>query len=624
MILSAVEGESRPNDMNQLFLKRLILAAFDILLACVAYVMAFELRFGFDLRPEIISTIAETICVVALAQLIAFILFGLYRKIWRYADIPEFLTVGKAVALGAILAMGSIFIYNRLENVPRSVFVIYGFVLIVIIVGSRITYQFFARTGLQRSGSGPNTLIVGAGNAGTRLLRTVLSDPRINFSIVGLVDDDNLKKGRTILGYQVLGGIDDIERIAESKEVEQILVAIPSATGPEMLRIMEHCQRTGARVMTIPTLKELINGGRSIHDLRPVKIEDLLGRQQVELDPEPIVELVAGKRIVVTGAGGSIGSELCRQIAPFEPAELILIDRSEFFLYSIENELRAFFPNLNHSACLADVCDRAKIEAILQDKKPYIVLHAAAYKHVPILESNPRAAILNNVGGTVVTAESAVKFGVKKFVFISTDKAVNPVSVLGASKRAAEIACLALQKSADETGFSIVRFGNVLGSTGSVIARFEEQIKNGGPVTVTHEEVERYFMLAAEAAKLVLLSAAIADRGEIFVLDMGEPVKIIDLARVMIRLQGRIPGKDIEIMITGLRPGEKIREELLAGNEIILPTFHSKILRVKPAEPPPGLEAAISELLSEARADNSRLSNNLQRVVPEYKPKTYS
>lgn len=606
--------------MKELWLKRIVLIGFDLMMVCLSYILAFALRLGFTFEYYYISTILRTIGIVAAVQFLCFLFFGLYRRVWRYAGAADLIAIGKAVALGTLLSLGAVFIFNRLHNIPRSVFFIYGFVLLVLLSAGRIVYLALSIRNWKAITGGAKTLIVGAGDAGTILLRAIESEKSLQISIVGLVDDDLSKQGRSIMGYPVLGGTADIIELAKTKEIEQIFVAIPSATGPQMLRIIDYCKQTGASVRVVPSLGELMSGKHQVDDLRPVRVEDLLGRHQVEINSDSIEELVKGRRIAVTGAGGSIGAELCRQLAPYKPEQLSLIDQSEFLLYSIENELRGSFPDLPFESHLADVKDIARIENLLRSCKPEIILHAAAYKHVPILEANPREAVLNNIGGTLNTARAAVNSGVKKFVFVSTDKAVKPVSILGASKRAAEIICQALQKTTSDTDFITVRFGNALGSTGSVVNLFEEQIRKGGPVTVTHADVTRYFMLVSEASKLVLLAAAIGNPGEIYILDMGDPIKIMDLAKAMIRLSGNVPGKDIKIEVTGLRPGEKLHEELLAESEQMLPTSHPKIFRVKSASPPTQFEKQIDDLISALENQDLDIVEYLREIVPEYQP----
>jgi len=601
-------------------LKLATLLLYDMAMAVAAYAIAFLLRFNFYLTQAYFGTLLETTLPVVAAQIAFFAIFGLYRRIWRYAGIRDLFAIIKAVTCGIAASVGVLFLINRLENVPRSVFLIEWFVLLILIGGGRIFYRALREGLLLPIHSGTPTLIVGAGTGATLLLRWIQSNPRGSIRVVGLVDDDPAKQGIKLLGYRVVGFIDQLAELIGNRGIEQVLIAIPSATGRTVRRILEQCEQTEAQVHTIPSLEELLTDDSAVGNLRPIELEDLLGRTQVEIDNRPIAEMIGGKRVLVTGAGGSIGSELCRQLAPFEPAEVILLDHSEYFLYRIELELRDSFPELKFSPQLADINDSPRIISLVRDQHPDIILHAAAYKHVPMLETNSREAFLNNVGGTLKVAHAAIDFGVSKFIMISTDKAVNPTSVLGATKRTAEMLCCALQKDQQTTEFITVRFGNVLGSTGSVIPRFEEQISHGGPVTVTHPDVERYFMSVSEASKLVLLAAATGKAGEIYVLDMGEPIKIVELARALIRINGKIPERDIKIEFTGLRPGEKITEKLFSAGEKDLPTNHAKIFRAKSDEPPGDMIDRVNELLSFAEVGQLEIVKELRALVPEYHP----
>ncbi len=600
-------------------LKQALLIGYDLFMACAAYVLAFSLRYGFELRASTVTTILETIVPLVAAQILFFVLFGLYRRVWRYASLRDLLAILQAVGLGVAASVLALFLFNRLENIPRSVFVIDGLALVFLLGAGRFAYRGW-REGLFRAPRGGSpALVVGAGSAGSQLLRSIQSNPSLGIKIIGLADDDPAKRKRSLLGYPILGGIEDINDLISKKKVEQVLIAMPSAAGSVIRRIVEQCEQTDARVKTIPALSELLNGKVKLEELRPLRVEDLLGREPVFMDVQPIAKLVEGQRVVVTGAGGSIGAELCRQLAPFGPSELVLIERSEYALYKIENEMAESFPNLNYSCRLADICDSRRMESIFAEKHTKIVLHSAAYKHVPILEHNRREAVVNNVGGTLSVARAAIATGVDKFVLISTDKAVNPISILGATKRAAELVCRALQQNGHKTKFITVRFGNVMGSSGSVISLFEKQIAAGGPVTLTHADITRFFMSISEASKLVLLAASWGKKGEIHVLDMGEPIKVMNLARAMIKLHGRIPGKDIEIKITGLRPGEKIREELFFNNEKIKPTRHPKIMLAQSNGAPKGLVERIEELLARI-AENGDMDYRraLKELVPEY------
>ncbi|MGD8843799.1 MAG: nucleoside-diphosphate sugar epimerase/dehydratase, partial [Gammaproteobacteria bacterium] len=460
--------------------------------------------------------------------------------------------------------------------IPRSIFPLYGLLLVTLLGASRLAVRWSKDHHIYR-GEGQRVLIVGAGTAGETLVRDLLRSRDELYDPVGFVDDSIRKQGREIHGVRVLGACDEMIDFSERLEVDLIVLALPSANSKQMRRLVGLCEKTGVPFRTLPPMDRLMSGEIILNQLREVSIDDLLGREPVALDWQAIESELQGQRVLVTGAGGSIGSELCRQIARLRPSHLILLDNSEFNLYSIELELRTSFPKLGVSRYLNDVVDRSAMERVFKRSRPEVIFHAAAYKHVPMLEDQVREAARNNVLGTRTVAETADRFGCGTFVMISTDKAVNPANVMGASKRAAEIFCENLNKRS-QTRFVTVRFGNVLGSAGSVVPLFKQQIEAGGPVTVTHPEIIRYFMTIPEACQLILQASAMGSGGEIFVLDMGEPVKIAYLAEQMIRLSGKVPDEDIEIVYTGLRPGEKLYEELFHEKEALQSTVHEKIL----------------------------------------------
>jgi FlaA1/EpsC-like NDP-sugar epimerase len=602
------------------WIKPTILVTFDVAMAAVSYILAFLLRFNFNLEPLYSSMLINTIFPVIVAQSLSFAAFGLYRRIWRYASLRDLFAIARGVTAGIGASLLVLFMFYRLENIPRSVLIIDWFVLMILVGGGRILYRAWREGLLLPVSSGTPALIVGAGAGGTLLLRWIQANRYVGIRVVGLVDDDPAKHRIRLMGNRVLGAIDNLRVLIEHHKIDRVLIAIPSASGRTMRRILEQCEQTDVQVHTLPPLEELISGQLQKVELRPVEIEDLLGRSQVEIDEGPIDAMLRGRRVLVTGAGGSIGSELCRQIAMFGPAQLVIVDQSEFFLYRIEIELRETFPTLRFVSHLADINDLPRFNSILREAQPEIILHAAAYKHVPILEANTREAFLNNAGGTLRIARAAIEHGVGKFVMISTDKAVNPTSILGATKRLAEMLCCALQGNQNVTEFITVRFGNVLESTGSVIPRFREQIESGGPVTVTDPEVTRFFMSIGEAAKLVLLAAATGEGGEIYVLDMGEPIKISELAKALIRLAGKVPGRDIEIIYTGLRPGEKLKEELFKSTEENQATNHSKIFRAKSVEPPRDILLRVTELIEYANRNEVEFVKEIRALVPEYRP----
>jgi FlaA1/EpsC-like NDP-sugar epimerase len=502
--------------------------------------------------------------------------FGLYRGIWRYASLHDLRLIVIAATVAA-LAVPAVLVLLRLAGpVPRSVFVLDPLLLVFIMGGSRLAYRAAREGRLANLGNPLATpvLVLGAGSAADALIREM--NAKREWRVVGLLDDNPAKLGRQIHGVPVRGKLDDLARIAQDLEVSQVVIAMPSESHAVRRRATHLATEAGLRVMTVPSFDDIASGKVTVSQLRQVELDDLLGRDPIDLDSAGLSSFLSRKTVLVTGAGGSIGAELCRQIARFGPERLVLFELSEFALYQIEQEFRRREPLLPIVCAVGDTRNADRVEQILRDWRPQVVFHAAAYKHVPLMEEvNAWEAITNNVLGTYRLAAAAARSGVEKFVLISTDKAVNPTNVMGASKRLAEMVCQALQPDC-ATRFVMVRFGNVLGSAGSVIPKFREQIAEGGPVTVTHPDITRYFMSIPEAAQLVLQASAMGRGGEIFVLDMGEPVRIVDLAREMIRLSG-LGESDVRIVFTGLRPGEKLYEEVLADDERTLPTPHAKL-----------------------------------------------
>ena len=556
---------------------RLLAIAHDLITVPVAWFVAYWLRFNLGSIPtDLLSAAFTNLVIVMGIQAMAFRYFGLYRGVWRFASLPDLIRIGKAVLVGTAFSAIAIFLFTRMEGVPRSVFLLYALLLTSLLGGSRLAVRWWKDRRIYK-GEGRRMLIVGAGKAGEMLVRDLLRSRDELYEPVGFVDDSLSKQGREIHGIRVLGPCDEMIDFAEHLDVDLIVLAIPSANSSQMRRLVGLCEKTEVPFRTLPPLDRLMSGQVTLNQLREVSIDDLLGREPVLLDWKAIELELKAKKVLVTGAGGSIGSELCRQIARLQPSQLILLDSSEFNLYSIEMELYKSFPKLQISRCLNDVVDRAAMEKIFGQARPEIVFHAAAYKHVPMLEDQIREAARNNVLGTRVMAEMADQCGCGAFVMISTDKAVNPANVMGTSKRAAEIFCQNLNQRS-RTRFVTVRFGNVLGSAGSVVPLFQRQIESGGPVTVTHREITRYFMTIPEASQLILQASVMGTGGEIFVLDMGESVKISFLAEQLIRLSGKVLGEDIDIVYTGLRPGEKLYEELFHENEALQSTPHDKIL----------------------------------------------
>ncbi len=570
-----------------LFRSRAAVFTHDLLMVPIAWFGAYWLRFNLDpFPPGFFDQALMLLPVIGIAQGGMFWYFGLYRGIWRFASIPDLMRIIKAVAAGVVVAAMISFILMRLQSVPRSVFILDGILLVLLLGGPRFVYRWFKdrhqhrwfRDGSSNAGGEfKNALIVGAGKAGEMLVRDLLREQSGLYRPVAFVDDNNKKIGKEIHGIPVTGSCDEIPGIVTRLGIDLIIIALPSATSRQIRRIVEICETTGLPFRTLPELQDLVSGKASLKDLRDVKIEDLLGREPVKLNWQAITDATQRQTVLVSGGGGSIGSELCRQIGRLKPGRLIIVDHSEFNLYSIEMELRRKFPELSLVTLLADVNDTVQMEKIMRMHSPAMVYHAAAYKHVPILEDQAHAAVVNNVLGTRVMANLADQYGCGSFVMVSTDKAVNPANVMGASKRVAEMYCQGMNAKSN-TRFITVRFGNVLGSSGSVIPLFQQQISQGGPVTVTHPEIMRYFMTISEACQLIMQAGVIGKGGEIFVLDMGEPVKISYLAEQLIRLSGKTPGEDIEIIYTGLRPGEKLFEELFHDAEELSETSHPKIL----------------------------------------------
>ncbi len=548
----------------------------DLLMIPLAWFGAYWLRFNLGtIPPEFMRPALTWLPLVMVAQAGAFIYFQLYRGHWRFASLPDLIRIIKAVIVGAIIVVAAIFVTTRLQLIPRSVFPLYCVLLVGLLGFPRMVYRWIKDRRLY-IGEGKRVLIVGAGRAGDMLVRDMFRDAGRTLVPVGFADDKVGKVGMDIQGIRVLGQTEQIPDLIEQYDIELIILAVPSAHNKEMQRIVALCEESGVPFRTLPRFQDLVAGRVAVNTLRDVGIDDLLGREPVTLDWDNIRRELAGKRVLITGGGGSIGSELSRQVAKLGPDALVLFEQSEFNLFEIERELRRDFPKLALHVCLGDITDSVVVERLMARHKPQVIFHAAAYKHVPMLEHQIRQAVRNNVLGTRTVALAADRHSVETFVMISTDKAVNPANVMGASKRVAEIFCQNLDRHSN-TRYITVRFGNVLDSAGSVVPLFREQIRAGGPVTVTHPEMIRYFMTIPEASQLILQAGAMGKGGEIFVLDMGEPVKITYLAEQMIRLSGREPGKDIEIAYTGLRPGEKLFEELFHEHELS-GTTHEKIL----------------------------------------------
>jgi len=594
--------------------------AHDLLTIPVAWLSAYWLRFNLDeIPPEFLAGALLALPLVVLVQGSVFWLFGLYRGVWRFASLPDLLRIGKAVVAGTALTLVALFVFNRMGQVPRSVPPLFLGLQLLLLAGPRLLYRWLKDHRLNLRG-GERVLIVGAQREGEMLVRDMLRDPRRAYLPVAFVDDRLRRQGGEVHGVPVRGSLEQIPELADSLAIDLILLAMPSVSAHQMQRLVALCEASGRPFRTVPQLQNLMDGQVSINELRQVSIADLLGRNPVTLDWPGIRAGLAGRDILVTGAGGSIGSELCRQLAATGPSRLILVDNGEFNLYRIEMELAERYPGLSFVRRLLDVADGQAVAALFRELGPQIVFHAAAYKHVPLLEDQVRAALRNNVLGTRVLAEAAHAFGCERFVLISTDKAVNPANVMGATKRVSEALCQALD-ARSSTRYITVRFGNVLDSAGSVVPLFRRQIERGGPVTVTHPDIERFFMTIPEACQLIMQAAVIGTGGEIFVLDMGEPIKIGYLAEQMIRLSGRRPGLDIAIEYIGLRPGEKLFEELFYGSEALVATVHPKIRAARGLLVPGdgGLEAGLDGLAEAlGRCDEGELRDLLQALMPEW------
>jgi len=516
--------------------------------------------------------------IISIVSLIVLNFSNLYKTIWKYASISELLTIIKTSLVLNILFLITIYFVNL--AIPRSVILI-NFMTIIILMGGlrftlRIIKEYLIRRNTSKTNKRVKALIVGAGDAGEIIVREMNKHHELDIEIIGLIDDDPAKQNLKIHDYPVLGTTKDIPKLIKKHDIYEVIIAIPSADGSTIRKIYELSNQKSVRVKIVPGIFEILNGDVDLKQIRDVKVNDLLKREPVDLKTEKITEYITEKTILVTGGSGSIGSELCRQIAQFNPKQLIILDINENSIYFIKLELEKKYPNLNFETIVGSIRDQDKLEQVFKHYQPDVVFHAAAHKHVPLMEDSPEEAVKNNILGTKKLVEKADKFMVKRFVFISTDKAVNPTNVMGASKRVAEM-IIQHFNSKSKTKFMAVRFGNVLGSKGSVIPIFKKQIENGGPITVTHAEIKRYFMTIPEAAQLVIQAGTLGNGGEVFVLDMGKPVKIIDLAEDLIRLSGLKPYEDIDINIIGLRPGEKLYEELLVKNEKSIPTKHERI-----------------------------------------------
>ena len=599
-----------------------ILMAADVFALCLASFLGLFVRFDLNISripPEYARAALEFLPYYILASLVIFFLARMYSTMWSVAGVREALHVVAACGLASLVQIAGMMLLQL--SVPRSFFLVSFAALCAEELGIRLSYRVvISLFGNHSKKAAKRIMIVGAGTSGSVILKEMTTSSLVNGCVVCFVDDDKNKAGKFLNGVPVAGNRNDIPRLAEEYRIDEIYIAIPSASAKERKAIIEICRETGCQVKILPGIYQLINGEVSIAKLRNVEIEDLLGRDPIRVNLDEIMGYVSGKVVLVTGGGGSIGSELCRQVASHNPKQLIIFDIYENNAYDIQLELKEKYPDLDLVVLIGSVRNTHRIETVFEKYRPDIVYHAAAHKHVPLMEDSPNEAIKNNVFGTYKTAKAADKYGTKRFVLISTDKAVNPTNIMGASKRMCEMV-VQMMNTRSKTDFVAVRFGNVLGSNGSVIPLFKKQIEQGGPVTVTHPDIIRYFMTIPEAVSLVLQAGAYAKGGEIFVLDMGEPMKILDLAKNLIRLSGYMPDVDIPIVFTGLRPGEKLYEELLMNEEGMQDTPNKLIHIGKPIEfDMERFEGQLEELYVTANEDGDGIREDVMRIVGTYHP----
>jgi Predicted nucleoside-diphosphate sugar epimerases len=605
---------------KKLLTRRLFLILLDIILINFASFFAIVTRFDFRIS-KVNLQYSEAILYYApihiILTLFIFWLFRLYQSLWKYASIEELTNIIYACTVSVIIEFIGMKVVHH--SMPRSFYPLSLMYLIGFIGGTRFLYRSLRMMNQRyRTESKKNIMIIGAGEAASAIIREIQNSDYLDGRVVCAIDDDKVKHGRYLQGVKIVGNRYDIVTYSEKYNITDIILAMPSAPQKEIKKILDICQNTGCNLKMLPGMYQLINNEVNVSKLKKVEIEDLLGREAIELHNEVIMNYVSGRRVMVTGGGGSIGSELCRQIAKHDPKQLIIVDIYENNAYDIQQELLSAYPELNLVVLIASIRNTNRMDTIFKEFQPEIVYHAAAHKHVPLMEVSPNEAIKNNVFGTLKLVRAADRYGVKKFVQISTDKAVNPTNIMGASKRICEM-IIQTYNNRSQTEFVAVRFGNVLGSNGSVIPLFKKQIARGGPVTVTHPDIIRYFMTIPEAVSLVLQAGALAKGGEIFVLDMGEPVKIADLAENLIRLSGYTPGRDIEIEYTGLRPGEKLFEELLMDEEGLQDTENKLIHIGKPIPLDEELFLKqLHELYSEVNKETPDIRALVQKIVPTY------
>ncbi len=610
--------------------KMLMMMLIDVILVNMAYLTAFYFKYGNEMLGPPIIDYKRSVIFISIVYLIFFYFFKLYESLWHYASTDEFLyaITGCIIADAASIIIGAIIGLT----LPYSISILAGIFSVLYVIGFRITYRIYRKyvknTGINSKSDkeiNKRVMVIGAGTAGAMIIKEMKQHNEMKLLPVAIIDDDKDKLGKTISGVKIVGNRNDICKIVDKENIDIILIAIPSLEKKNKKELINICKETNCKLEIIPGIYELIDGKVTINKIRDISYEDLLGRDQVKLDVSGISSFINNKRVMITGGGGSIGSEICRQIAKFKPKEVVILDNYENGVYELQQEFKYAHVDINLKCVIASIRDRNNLEDVFQEYRPQIIFHAAAHKHVPLMEDNPEESIKNNVFGTLNLAECADKYGVEGFVMISTDKAVNPTNIMGATKRLCEMIIQSMDRKS-KTQFVAVRFGNVLGSNGSVVPLFKKQIENGGPVTVTHPEINRFFMTIPEAAQLVLQASVFAKGGEIFILDMDEPIKIYDMACDLIRLSGFVPNVDIKVEFIGLRPGEKLYEEVLTEEEGLNKTIHEKIFIGRPTFSDfDKLKSKLEELRFITEGGNrEEIVLKLQELVPTYKKAIYN
>ncbi len=603
--------------------RRIAVIVIHLIQAAIANYLAFLLRFDFSLDQQYFLLFQSYFSILLIIRLIFYLQAGLYRDLWRYSSVSDLIKILRATTFGSIIFLIVVRYIFGDTSYPRSIYIIDWGLLVMISGGSRLFIRVLREYLQPSESSGKRTLLIGAGDAGEMIVRDMKNNPKYAYQPIGFIDDDPYKKGLSIHGVPIFGPKNMINEVIEKHRPEEILISLPSASHSAISETYELCKPFNIPIKTLPKLYDILNGNVSVSQIKPLSLEDLLEREPVRADIKEVKDYIADKSVLVTGAGGSIGSELCRQIIEYNPSDLIMFDRYENSLFEIDLELKTRLkekelavkggnPSPVIHTVLGDVCDRDTLEHLFLKYKPRIVFHAAAHKHVPLIEHNPLEAVKNNIFGTKNILDTSSRHAVESFVMISTDKAVNPANIMGATKRVAEYLTRNMN-SISSAKFTTVRFGNVLGSNGSVIHIFKEQLKKNGPLTVTHPEVKRYFMLIPEAVQLVLIAAASDSGGDLFVLDMGEQIKVVDLAENFIRLSGFVPHKDIKIEFSGLRPGEKLYEELFDDTEKVITTFHDK-LRVAVSDKIPTMENLAAHI---SALEHIVSNNSIDGIIPE-------